>query len=308
MHERDPAFLRRFSVLDDRRGHRRTGHRNPAGHRDALRDAPPRADRRPGHRRALRLAKRYLQDRALPDSAVDLLDKTAARKRVEIDGVPAEVDDAIRRLASLKAQLASLTDDIDAMSVKTRTRIEKEIAELKPNVKRDARASSTRAGARSPRRPPSARSTRARDQLAERATRQDFARLGELEHVTAPDVKRRLEAARSAVAQEGDRPRERRHRGGRRARRSAIGPASPSQDARGREREAPQDGGTTRRARRRSRRGRGADRRGPCAAAASGCATPESPSGRSSFSGRAASARPSSPRRSPSSCSTTSRP
>ncbi len=41
---------------------------------------------------AVRLAKRYVQDRALPDSAVDLLDEAAARKRVEIDGVPAEVD------------------------------------------------------------------------------------------------------------------------------------------------------------------------------------------------------------------------
>ena len=42
---------------------------------------------------AVRLAKRYLQDRALPDAAIDLLDEAAARKRVEIDGVPAEVDD-----------------------------------------------------------------------------------------------------------------------------------------------------------------------------------------------------------------------
>ena len=77
---------------------------------------------------AVRLAKRYLQDRALPDAAIDLLDETAARKRVEIDGVPAEVDEAIRRLASLKAQRASLAGDVDAMSVKTRERIEKEIA------------------------------------------------------------------------------------------------------------------------------------------------------------------------------------
>ena len=44
----------------------------------------------------------------------------------------------------------------------------------------------------------------------------------------------------------------------------------------------------------------------PCAAGASGCAIRASPSGRSSSSGRAASARPSSPRRSPSSSSTTS--
>ena len=53
----------------------------------------------------MRLAKRYVQDRALPDSAIDLLDEACARKRVEIDGLPAHMDDAIRRVASLKAQL-----------------------------------------------------------------------------------------------------------------------------------------------------------------------------------------------------------
>src|SRR6185503_11372618 len=57
---------------------------------------------------AVRLAKRYAQDRFLPDSALDLLDEAAARKRVEIDGMPAEVDGAIRRLESIKAQLSSL--------------------------------------------------------------------------------------------------------------------------------------------------------------------------------------------------------
>ena len=43
---------------------------------------------------------RYLQDRALPDTAIDLLDEAGARKRVELNGVPEEVDISIRRLAS----------------------------------------------------------------------------------------------------------------------------------------------------------------------------------------------------------------
>ena len=50
---------------------------------------------------AVRLAKRYVQERALPDSAIDLLDEASARKRVEIDGVPARHGrrDPARRLA-----------------------------------------------------------------------------------------------------------------------------------------------------------------------------------------------------------------
>ena len=43
-------------------------------------------------------------------------------QRVEIDGLPTEVDDAIRRVASLKAQLEGLENDVDAMSLKTRER------------------------------------------------------------------------------------------------------------------------------------------------------------------------------------------
>jgi ATP-dependent Clp protease ATP-binding subunit ClpB len=83
---------------------------------------------------AAKLAKRYLQDRALPDAAIDLLDETGARKRVEADSVPASVDGPMQRLASLRAQLASLDGDADALSVKTRERLEKEAHGLEPVV------------------------------------------------------------------------------------------------------------------------------------------------------------------------------
>ncbi len=118
--EKDAAFLRRFSILaiepatpdqavEILRG---VATRYETHHRVQIGD--------PAIGQAVRLAKRYIPDRALPDSALDLLDEAAARKRVELDGVPAEFDAAIQRLASLKAQRASLVDDLDAMSVKTR--------------------------------------------------------------------------------------------------------------------------------------------------------------------------------------------
>src|SRR5579884_3294760 len=130
LQERDPGLLRRFSVLtiepptvdqtiEILRG---IASKYEAHHSVEIGEGAIVA--------AVRLAKRYLQDRALPDAAIDLLDETAARKRVEVDGVPAKVDEAIRRLASLKAQVTSLAGDTDAMSVKTRERLEKEIREL----------------------------------------------------------------------------------------------------------------------------------------------------------------------------------
>src|SRR5208282_2244820 len=134
LQEREPGLLRRFTVLTI----------EPATPEQAVEVLRGVAARYEAHHKvrigdpaivaAVRLAKRYLQDRALPDAAIDLLDETAARKRVEVDGVPVKVDEAIRRLASLKAQLTSLAGDVDAMSVKTRERLEKETRELEPNV------------------------------------------------------------------------------------------------------------------------------------------------------------------------------
>jgi ATP-dependent Clp protease ATP-binding subunit ClpB len=134
LQERDPGLLRRFSVLgieaptldqaiEILRG---IASKYEAHHKVQIGEGAIVA--------AVRLAKRYLQDRALPDAAIDLLDETASRKRVEIDGVPEKMDAAIRRLASLEAQAASLEGDADALSIKTRERIEREIGDLRPAV------------------------------------------------------------------------------------------------------------------------------------------------------------------------------
>jgi ATP-dependent Clp protease ATP-binding subunit ClpB len=85
---------------------------------------------------AAELAKRYLQERRLPDAAVDLLDEAAASKRVEVDGVPLELDRALHRLESLGAQLSALADqtETDARANELASRLEHERSELKPRV------------------------------------------------------------------------------------------------------------------------------------------------------------------------------
>src|SRR5258705_2807094 len=62
---------------------------------------------------AVELAQRYVQERRLPDAAIDLLDEAAASKRVETDGMPLELDQLVQRLGSLAAQLASLAGEGD---------------------------------------------------------------------------------------------------------------------------------------------------------------------------------------------------
>ncbi|MGA7121711.1 MAG: AAA family ATPase [Polyangiaceae bacterium] len=202
MQERDPGLLRRFSVLAI----------EPPTVDQAIEVLRGIASKYEVHHKvqigegaivaAVRLARRYLQDRALPDAAIDLLDETAARKRVEIDGVPEKVDGAIRRLASLRAQATSLAGDVDVMSVKMRERIEKEIRELEPAVSEMRAKLDSRRGAMAALAALRAEETRLVSEIAQARDKHDFARLGELEHVQLSDVKRRLEAAETAVGRE----------------------------------------------------------------------------------------------------------
>jgi ATP-dependent Clp protease ATP-binding subunit ClpB len=148
---------------------------------------------------AVTLAKRYLQDRELPDSAIDLLDETASRKRVEIEGVPAEVDDLIRRLDSVRAQESALADDDDEASLATRKRLLAERTALEPKVHDAKAALESRRGALAAVQVLRREHQQALASLEQAREKRDFARLGELEHVTIPDLKRRLDAAEAAV-------------------------------------------------------------------------------------------------------------
>jgi ATP-dependent Clp protease ATP-binding subunit ClpB len=203
LNERDPGLLRQFTVLTIEPATvdeaveilRGIATQYETQHRVKIGD--------PAVTAAVRLARRYVQERALPDSAIDLLDEAAARKRVEMDGVPAAVDDAIRRLASLKAQLSAVANDDDAMSLKTKERIEKEIASLEPSVSEMRAKLDSRRGAAAAMASLREEHTKLTNQLEEARKAHDFARLGEIEHVTLPDVKRRLDAAEAAVQKDG---------------------------------------------------------------------------------------------------------
>lgn len=84
---------------------------------------------------AVRQSKRYLSDRCLPDIAIDLIDEAAARLRMQIDSMPAELDELERRLEALQIEHESLHDDLDAESQATRKRIETEMGELIPKTR-----------------------------------------------------------------------------------------------------------------------------------------------------------------------------
>jgi ATP-dependent Clp protease ATP-binding subunit ClpB len=76
------------------------------------------------------LSKRYITDRFLPDKAIDLVDEAAAKLRVEIDSMPAELDEILRRVMQLEIEREALKKETDPASRDRLARLEKELAEL----------------------------------------------------------------------------------------------------------------------------------------------------------------------------------
>src|SRR3954464_4506530 len=61
------------------------------------------------------LSHRYIADRFLPDKAIDLVDESASRLRMEIDSSPVELDEAERRVTQLQIQLAAMAKESPAL-------------------------------------------------------------------------------------------------------------------------------------------------------------------------------------------------
>ena len=80
---------------------------------------------------AAKLSDRYIQDRYLPDKAIDLIDEAGAMIRTEIDSLPAELDAIRRRLVQLEIEKEALTREKDESSKKKLEALEKEYSELK---------------------------------------------------------------------------------------------------------------------------------------------------------------------------------
>ncbi|MEW5764940.1 MAG: ATP-dependent chaperone ClpB [Acidobacteriota bacterium] len=128
--EKDPALERRFqpvfvgepSVEDSVGILRGLKERLEVHHGVRIRDAALVA--------AVTLSHRYLPDRRLPDKAIDLVDESAARLRIQIDSRPYELDGVERRVASLQIEKQALTKESDPASLARLEEIEKELSGL----------------------------------------------------------------------------------------------------------------------------------------------------------------------------------
>ncbi len=88
---------------------------------------------------AATLSDRYIGDRFLPDKAIDLVDESASRLRMEIDSMPAEIDEATRQLTRMQIEATALADEADDGSPESRERLEdlkRQIADREEDVTR----------------------------------------------------------------------------------------------------------------------------------------------------------------------------
>jgi ATP-dependent Clp protease ATP-binding subunit ClpB len=73
------------------------------------------------------LSHRYIADRFLPDKAIDLVDESASRLRMEIDSSPLELDEANRRVMQLEIELAAMQGE----GADVREPLERQLAEAR---------------------------------------------------------------------------------------------------------------------------------------------------------------------------------
>src|SRR5919197_145719 len=76
------------------------------------------------------LSSRYVTGRFLPDKAIDLIDESASRLRIEIDSMPVEIDEVERRIKQLEIERSALKKETDTASRERLAKLEEELARL----------------------------------------------------------------------------------------------------------------------------------------------------------------------------------
>jgi ATP-dependent Clp protease ATP-binding subunit ClpB len=144
---------------------------------------------------AAMLSDRYITGRFLPDKAIDLVDESASRLRIEIDSMPTEIDVVDRRIRQLEIERVALEKETDKASAERLERLDAELADLEEQMagmKAHWQAEKEAIAA----------IQHAKEELevargeADRAERDgDLGRASEIRYGTVPDLERRVEEA-----------------------------------------------------------------------------------------------------------------
>jgi len=140
------------------------------------------------------LSNRYVSDRFLPDKAIDLVDEACAMIRTEIDSMPAELDEATRRVMQLEIEEAALRKEKDKASRERLATLRKELADLKSGADAMRSQWEQEKGAIAQVRILREEIEKVRRQVEEAERQYDLNRAAELKHGQLPQLEQELHA------------------------------------------------------------------------------------------------------------------
>ena len=139
------------------------------------------------------LSHRYIADRFLPDKAIDLVDEAASKLRMEIDSMPAELDEVRRRVMQLEIEREALRKETDKASKERLGKLEKELANLKEEQDRLQAQWEQEKDAISGSSDLKQQLEQARLDLQAAVRAGDFAKASELQYGRIPDLEKRIQ-------------------------------------------------------------------------------------------------------------------
>ena len=138
------------------------------------------------------LSNRYITDRFLPDKAIDLIDEAASRLRMEIDSMPAELDEVQRRIMQLEIEREALRKETDKPSKERLQKLEKELADLKEEKNRLAAHWQQEKDAIQTGRKLKEELEQVRHEIEQAQRSGDYAKASELQYGRLPEMERRI--------------------------------------------------------------------------------------------------------------------
>ena len=160
---------------------------------------------------AATLSNRYITDRFLPDKAIDLVDESASRLKMEIDSKPEELDAIDRDLMQMKIEREALKKESDAASKDRLVRLDKSIADLEEKSKSLSQRWEAEKSKLGDAQKLKVELDQRRTELAQAQRRGDLTRAGELAYGVIPELDKKLKAiegqeAKGAMVEEAVTP------------------------------------------------------------------------------------------------------
>ncbi len=150
---------------------------------------------------AATLSHRYISDRFLPDKAIDLIDEAASKLRMEIDSMPAEMDEVRRKVMQLQIEEQALKKEKDPLSRGRLEEIQREVARLneelsalKAHWENEKRAIQSIRDAKQ-------KIEEANQKMADAERKGDLGLAAELKYGTLPMLQKELEAQNARLSE-----------------------------------------------------------------------------------------------------------